>query len=62
MKKSQITNQKPYIEVSPGKFKPTDEQIKALAHRLMPEIKKYFTDEHIRQEFVDWLRKQKTVE
>jgi len=62
MRKSQIENQKPVIETPTGKFEPTDEQIHALALRLMPEIKRYFTDEQIQREFTEWQKKQKTAE
>ena len=62
MRKSQTENQKPVIETPTGKFKPTDEQIDALARRLMPEIKKFFADEQIQREFAEWQKKQKTAE
>ncbi|MCL2366798.1 MAG: hypothetical protein FWC75_07110 [Oscillospiraceae bacterium] len=34
----------------------SDEQIEILARRLMPEIKRYFADEGVRQEFEEWRR------
>ena len=33
---------------------PTDEQIDMLARRLMPEIKRFFADEQVQQEFARW--------
>ena len=40
-------------------FTPSKEQINMLAHRLMPEIKKYFANEQVRKEFEKWMVKQK---
>jgi len=42
-------------------FSPSQEQIETLAHRLMPEIKKYFADERIQKEFEEWKESQKTA-
>jgi len=42
----------------PDDFAPTQEQIDALAHRLMPEIRKLFVDEQIQQEFAEWQGRQ----
>jgi len=42
-------------------FVPSREQIDALACRLMPEIKKFFADEQVQQEFVRWQENQKTA-
>jgi len=42
-------NSTTYVEL-----KLSQKQIDALAHRLMPEIKKYFADEHIQKEFDIW--------
>ena len=36
----------------------SDEQIEILARRLLPEIKRYFADEGVRQEFEEWRRKR----
>ena len=36
----------------------SDEQIKIFARRIMPEIKKYFTDENVKKEFQEWKKKQ----
>lgn len=33
-------------------------QIELLARRLLPEIRRYFTDEGVRREFEEWLRKR----
>jgi hypothetical protein len=41
-----------------GDYAPTAEQIDALAHRLMPEIKKFFADEQVQQEFAEWQERQ----
>ncbi len=38
----------------PANFAPSQEQIEALARRLMPEIKKLFADERIQKEFAAW--------
>ena len=43
-----------HIETDINGFKPTQAQIDTLARRLMPEIKKYFSDEQIRREFEKW--------
>ena len=43
--------QTPSIEVS-------EQQIEIFARRLLPEIKRFFTDENIRLEFEEWQRKQ----
>jgi hypothetical protein len=42
----------------PADFAPSDEQIDALARRFMPEIKKFFADEQVRQEFAEWQERQ----
>ena len=36
----------------------TDKQIEIFARRLLPEIKKFFADESIRQEFEEWKKQQ----
>ena len=41
-------------ETIPASYSPSQEQIAALAHRLMPEIKKFFADEQIQKEFAEW--------
>ena len=40
-------------------FTLSQKQIETLAHRLMPEIKKYFADERIQKEFEEWKERQK---
>jgi len=45
-----------------GGFGPTQEQIDALARRLMPEIKRFFADEYIQQDFARCQEDQKTAE
>ena len=54
MKKSQKPAQALHAETVPANFAPTQEQIAALARRIMPEIKKFFADDLIRQEFYNW--------
>ena len=44
-------------ETNPVVFVPTQEQISALARRLMPEIKRFFVDPQIQKEFADWKEK-----
>ena len=39
------------------KFVPTQEQIDALSLRLLPEIKKFFADKQIQNEFIAWKEK-----
>jgi len=36
----------------------SDQNLKFLAHRLLPEIKKYFADEKVKKEFEEWLKKR----
>ena len=40
-------------------FTPSKEQIDTLAHRLMPEIKKYFASEQTQRDFEKWKEMQK---
>ena len=61
MKKPRETNSKPTNGSGPNNFAPSDEQIDALARRLMPEIKRFFADEQIQQEFADWQERQIAV-
>lgn len=38
-----------------------ENSLKLLAHRILPEIKKYFSDEKIQREYKEWLKeKQKS--
>jgi len=57
MKKKQTNQIQNTNDVTAG-FAPSQEQIDALARRLMPEIKKFFADELIQQEFAKWQEKQ----
>ena len=41
------------------RFIPTQDQIDTLARRMMPEIKRFFADVQIQQEFAVWQEKQK---
>jgi hypothetical protein len=36
----------------------SDQNLKLLAHRLLPEIRKYFADEKVQKEFQEWLKKK----
>ena len=54
MRKPRNTNTAPSAETVPADIVPTQEQIDALARRLMPEIKKFFADEHVQQAFARW--------
>jgi hypothetical protein len=47
-----------HTETVPAGFTPTQEQIDALARRMMPEIKKFFADEQIQKEFIEWQERQ----
>ena len=58
MKKSSNTTPMLETETIPNDFSPTQEQIDTLARRLMPEIKRFFADEQIQQEFANWRKKQ----
>ena len=57
MKKSQAVHIGLNIETVPVGFVPTQAQIDALAKRLMPEIKRYFADDKIQEEFQKWQEK-----
>ena len=54
MKKATTAEQTLHTETAPADYAPTQEQINAFARRIMPEIKKFFADENIKQEFVVW--------
>ena len=54
MSKPRNTNKAPSAGTVPPEIVPTQEQLDALARRLMPEIKKFFADEQVRQEFAIW--------
>lgn len=60
MKKTAKSTPNPHIIAEPITYTPTQEQINALARRLMPEIKKFFADEQIQKEFAEWQEKQNT--
>lgn len=44
--------------IFPANFAPTDDQIDAMARRLMPEIKRFFADESIQREFEAWKKRR----
>jgi len=54
IKLNSATNTNTHIE-----FTPSQEQIDTLAHRLMPEIKKYFANEQVQRDFEKWKENQK---
>ena len=58
MKKTRKTEATEQNNAIPNGFVPTHEQIDMLARRLMPEIKRFFTDSQIQQKFTEWLEKQ----
>jgi len=62
MKKSQKADAEQIAETVPDVFVPSQKQIETLALRLMPEIKRYFSDEQIQREFIEWQEKQKAAE
>ena len=39
----------------------SEEQIEILARRLLPEIKKFFADDKIRNEFEEWKKKKQNT-
>ena len=36
----------------------SESDIKLLAHKLLPEIKRFFSDEKIQKEYKEWLKKK----
>jgi len=52
---------KPANNTTHVELTPSQKQIDTLAHRLMPEIKKYFADERIQKEFEQWKEKKKVA-
>jgi len=50
------------IEALPAYFNPSQEQIDTFARRLMPEIKRFFADKQIQQEFAEWQKTHRTGE
>ena len=58
MKNPRMTKPEMTVGAVPGGYAPTAEQIDALARRLMPEIKKFFADEQVQQEFAEWQERQ----
>ena len=61
MSKPRKTNTIPSAKIVPADIVPTKEQIDALARRLMPEIKKFFADEQVQQEFARWQEKKEVA-
>ena len=58
MKESRKTTPILHTSTVPDDFTPTQEQIDALARRLMPEIMKLFVDEQTQQEYAEWQGRQ----
>ena len=54
MKKSPNATPPIRTETVPRDFVPSQDQIDALARRLMPEIKKFFADVQVQKEFTEW--------
>jgi len=40
------------------KIKFSHKQVEMFARRIMPEIKRYFTDENVKKEFLEWQKKR----
>ena len=43
-----------FTENIPATFVPSQEQINAIARIMMPELKMFFADEQVQQEFAEW--------
>lgn len=39
-------------------FVPTKEQAKTFAYMITPEIKKFFADEQVQKDFIEWQKRQ----
>ena len=61
MSKPRKTNATPSAESVLVDMFPTDEQIDALARRLMPELKRFFADEQVQQEFARWQERKEAA-
>jgi hypothetical protein len=61
MKKLVNTDKTPYTELVFSVYTPTMEQIDALAWRLLPEIKKFFADEQIQEDFAQWKEGMRSI-
>ena len=61
MKKVRKTIPILHTESNPAVFVPTQEQTDALVRRLMPEIKKYLSNEQVQLEFAKWKEKQNST-
>ena len=62
MKKATTAEQTLHNETAPADYTPTQAQIDAFARRIMPEIKKFFADESIQQEFAAWKERKGQAE
>jgi len=51
-----------FINKQTQDYEISEMQIKVLARRLLPEIKKFFADEKVRQEFEEWQANQQKTE
>jgi len=61
MSKPRKTDMIPSTEPVLADMVPTKEQIDALARRLMPEIKRFFADEQVQQEFARWQERKEAA-
>ena len=55
---AESTQKKPDENANAPSIEVSDRQIEIFARRLLPEIKRYFADESVRQEFEAWKRKR----
>ena len=49
-----LANPKIKTDTLPINFAPSQEQINAIARVIMPELKLFFADEQVQQEFAEW--------
>ena len=47
-----------YTEDVPENFVPSQEQINAIARRMMPELKQYFANKLVQKEFAKWQKRE----
>ena len=53
-----LANPKIKTDTIPINFTPSQEQINAIARIMMPELKLFFADEQVQQEFAEWQKKE----
>ena len=61
MNKPRKTNTMPNAETVLSYIVPTEDQIDMLARRLMPELKRFFADEQVQQEFAKWQERKRAA-